>query len=276
MGGGLAPYWLAEIIESANDAIISKTLEGVITSWNKGAERIFGYTASEVVGKPVTILIPADHQDEEPAILERLRAGERIEHYETVRVRKDGSLADISLTVSPIRGPDGTIIGASKIARDITERKLAAARVAQSEQQLRLVTDNAPVFIAYCDRDMRFRFVNRAYAERFGLTPDEVVGRRLPEVLGKEAFEAIRPYVDEALAGRRVEFEMDVPYKAIGPRHMQAQYVPQVGDDGWVAGYVAVISDVTERRQAEEKLREQAEIIDTVNRLGQTLSAELD
>jgi PAS domain S-box-containing protein len=119
----LAPYWLSAIIESADDAVISKTLEGVITSWNKAAERIFGYTAEEVIGKPVTILIPPDHEDEEPAILARLRAGDRIEHYETVRVRKDGRLIDISLTVSPIKGPNGQIVGASKIARDITEQK---------------------------------------------------------------------------------------------------------------------------------------------------------
>jgi PAS domain S-box-containing protein len=126
----MAPYWLSAIIESADDAIISKTLEGIITSWNKGAERIFGYTAEEMIGKPVTILIPSDHPDEESSILARLRRGERIEHYETVRVRKDGSLVDISLTVSPIKSPDGKIIGASKIARDITERKRA-------EEQLR-------------------------------------------------------------------------------------------------------------------------------------------
>ena len=126
----MAPYWLSAIIESAEDAIISKTLEGIITSWNKGAERIFGYTAEEMIGKPVTILIPSDHPDEESSILARLRRGERIEHYETVRVRKDGSLVDISLTVSPIKSPDGKIIGASKIARDITERKRA-------EEQLR-------------------------------------------------------------------------------------------------------------------------------------------
>src|SRR5687767_1778575 len=111
----LAPYWLSAIIESADDAVISKTLDGIITSWNKGAERIFGYTADEVIGKPVTILIPAGHEDEEPSILARLRAGDRIEHYETVRVRKDGTLIDISLTVSPIRGPNGQIVGASKI-----------------------------------------------------------------------------------------------------------------------------------------------------------------
>ncbi len=121
----VAPYWLSAIIESADDAIISKTLEGVIASWNKGAERIFGYTAEEVVGQPITMLIPKERQREEPSVLARLRAGERIEHYETVRVRKDGTHIDISLTVSPIRGPEGSVIGASKIARDISHRKRA-------------------------------------------------------------------------------------------------------------------------------------------------------
>lgn len=121
----LAPYWLSALIESAEDAIISKTLQGIITSWNKGAERVFGYTADEVIGKPITILIPPDHLDEEPAILARLRAGERMDHYETVRLTKDGRQIDVSLTVSPIKGPNGQIIGASKIARDITGQRQA-------------------------------------------------------------------------------------------------------------------------------------------------------
>ena len=144
----MAAYWLSAIIESADDAIITKTLEGIITSWNNGAERIFGYTAEEVIGKPVTILIPADHTDEEPAILARLRAGERIEHYETVRVRRDGTLVDISLTVSPIRSPDGKIIGASKIARDITDRRRAEeerVRLLESERQARREAEEARV-----------------------------------------------------------------------------------------------------------------------------------
>jgi PAS domain S-box-containing protein len=114
---------LAAIVESSDDAIISKTLEGVITTWNHGAERIFGYTAEEIIGKPVTLLIPPDQIDEEPAILQKLRRGERIDHYETVRVRKDGTLLDVSLTVSPVKDHNETIIGASKIARDITQRK---------------------------------------------------------------------------------------------------------------------------------------------------------
>jgi PAS domain S-box-containing protein len=126
----LAPFWLSALVDSADDAIISKTLDGIITSWNKGAERIFGYTASESVGKPVTILIPEDHLDEEPEILNRLRNGERIDHYETVRITKDGRLINVSLTVSPIRNPEGKIIGASKVARDITQQK-------RSEETLR-------------------------------------------------------------------------------------------------------------------------------------------
>jgi PAS domain S-box-containing protein len=121
----VAPYWLSALVQSADDAIISKTLEGVITSWNAGATRIFGYTADEAIGKSVTMLIPEDHPDEEPAILAKIRAGQRVEHYETIRVKKDGSLVDISLTISPIRDASDKIIGASKIARDISERKRA-------------------------------------------------------------------------------------------------------------------------------------------------------
>jgi PAS domain S-box-containing protein len=120
--------WLASIVESSDDAIISKTLDTIITSWNDGAARMFGYSAEEAVGKPVTILIPSDLQDEERTILERIGRGERIEHYETVRQRKDGGLITISLTISPIRDVEGRIVGAAKIARDITERKQAEAR----------------------------------------------------------------------------------------------------------------------------------------------------
>jgi PAS domain S-box-containing protein len=121
---------IASIVEHSNDAIIGKDLNGIITSWNKGAERIFGYVAEEVIGKPVTILIPPDRQDEERGILERIRRGEDVERYETVRQRKHGSRVDISLTISPIRDAKGKIIGASKIARDITERKRSEAQIA--------------------------------------------------------------------------------------------------------------------------------------------------
>jgi PAS domain S-box-containing protein len=114
---------LVAVVESSADAIVTKDLNGIITSWNRSAERLFGYSAEEAIGKPITILIPPDRIDEEPGILERVRRGERVEYYETVRRRKDGGLIDISLAVSPIKRADGEIVGASKIARDITERK---------------------------------------------------------------------------------------------------------------------------------------------------------
>ena len=152
----LAPYWLSAIIDSAGDAIISKTLDSIITSWNKGAERIFGYTPEEAVGKSVTMLIPADHADEEPAVLERIRKGERVEHYETVRLRKDGTLVDISLTVSPIISRDGSIIGASKIARDITEQKRAQEALRRREEELTDFMENSAVGLHGWGRTERF------------------------------------------------------------------------------------------------------------------------
>lgn len=124
----LASQRLAAIVESSDDAILSKDVNGIIMSWNQGAERIFGYHEDEAIGKPVTILIPQDRHDEEPQILARIRRGERIEHYETVRQRKDGSLIDISLSVSPLVDADGKIVGASKIARDISDRRRAEAQ----------------------------------------------------------------------------------------------------------------------------------------------------
>jgi PAS domain S-box-containing protein len=125
---------LSAIVESSDDAIIGKTLDGVIVSWNKGAERLYGYTAKEIVGKPLSTLIPPDHPDELPEIMERLKRGEHIEHFETKRLRKDGSRVDVSLTISPVKGMEGRIIGASKIAHDITARK-------QAEQTTRFLAD---------------------------------------------------------------------------------------------------------------------------------------
>ncbi|HEY3304290.1 MAG TPA: MEDS domain-containing protein [Candidatus Binatia bacterium] len=128
---------LAAIVESSDDAIISKTLDGIITSWNKGAERMFGYSVQEAIGRPITLIIPPERQDEEGSILERLRRGERIEHYETLRVSKEGRLIDVSLTVSPVRDANGRILGASKVARDITARRRMEEALRESEQKLR-------------------------------------------------------------------------------------------------------------------------------------------
>jgi PAS domain S-box-containing protein len=135
--GEQATGLLAAIVESSDDAIVSKDLDGTITSWNQGAERIFGYKAEEAIGRNIRLIIPADHQDEEGTILARVKRGERIEHFETVRMRRDGTYVDISLTVSPVRDSSGRVIGASKVARDIGERIRVEGELRRNEEQLR-------------------------------------------------------------------------------------------------------------------------------------------
>ena len=132
---------LAAIVDSSNDGIISKNLDGVITSWNKTAERLFGYSAEEAVGHHITLIIPPDRRPEEAVILERLKRGERVEHFETVRVRKDGAMLDVSLTISPVKDSEGRVIGASKVARDFTAQKRTEQTLRESEQRLRALTD---------------------------------------------------------------------------------------------------------------------------------------
>jgi PAS domain S-box-containing protein len=410
---------LTAIVESSDDAIVSKDLNGVIMSWNKGAEKLFGYAAEEVIGKSIMILIPPDRADEETWILESVRRGEKIDHYETVRRRKDDALVEISLTVSPIRDREGAVIGASKIARDINERKRVEQALAESARQQRalylladhlhrakslddfynaaldaildalqcdrasillfddagvmrfagwrnlsegyrkaveghspwkpdekypqpvclndvdvaeindslkavvrdegigslafiplvsrgkligkfmtyfnaphiisddeialsltiarqlafgierkrgeellrqkaaqltLITNTAPVFIAHCDAQARFKFVNKPYAERFGLTPEDCIGKRFSEVVGAEAYRSLRQYIEVALSGEPVDFEVEVPYAAIGRRFMHSSYAPEFDANGKVVGFVATITDVSERKKAEQKL----------------------
>jgi PAS domain S-box-containing protein len=115
--------WIGSVVDSSDDAIVSKNLDGIISSWNKGAERLFGYAAEEAIGQPITMIIPQDRLDEERQILTRIRRGERIDHFETIRQRRNGSLVAISLTVSPVKNSEGKIVGASKVARDVTEQK---------------------------------------------------------------------------------------------------------------------------------------------------------
>jgi PAS domain S-box-containing protein len=161
----------AAIVESSDDAIVSKTLEGRILSWNRGATRIFGYEASEVIGKPITIIIPPELHSEEQQILDKLRRGERIDHFDTTRVAKDGRRIPISLTVSPIRAPSGVIIGASKVARDISERKHA-------EEALHQVNQRKDAFLAVLAHELR----NPLAAIRYALAASKRAGTaKLPK-----------------------------------------------------------------------------------------------
>jgi PAS domain S-box-containing protein len=146
---------LADVVEFSNDAIISKDLNGLVTSWNKGAERIFGYTADQMIGRPISLLAPPDRADEMPAILERIKRGERVEHFESVRRGKDGRLVNVSLTVSPILDFSGKIVGASKIARDITERVLAVESIAQQADRLARSNANLQQFSYAASHDLQ-------------------------------------------------------------------------------------------------------------------------
>jgi len=208
--------WLSAIVESSDDAIVSKTLDGIITSWNRGAERIFGYTAAEAVGRPVTMLMPVERQDEEPGILARIRRGDGVEHYETVRRRKDGTLIDVSLTVSPILDSRGAVIGASKIARDVTERKraeaererlfLAAERAREAAEAARAEMDdffdNATIGLHWVRPDGQILRVNRAELDMLGYTRDEYVGHHIAEFYADR--DVIDGILSDLLAGHTV------------------------------------------------------------------------
>jgi PAS domain S-box-containing protein len=165
-----AALLLGSIVDSSDDAIISKDLNGVITSWNKSAERLFGYTAGEAVGQPVTLLIPPDRLKEEPSILARLKRGERVDHFETIRRKKDGTLIDISLTISPVKDSQGKVIGASKIARDITQRKQAEAAVLASEARFRQLADAMPQIVWTANPDGYIDYFNERWYEFTGFS----------------------------------------------------------------------------------------------------------
>ena len=254
------PYWLAAVIDSADDAIITKTLDGVITSWNPGAQRLFGNTAEEVIGRPVTILIPEDYIDEESGILARIRAGQNVEHYETVRLRKDGTLINISLTVSPIRGPGGEIIGASKIARDITERKRAGEALKESEAQLAGVVGLAMDGIITVDGGQRIVLFNAAAERIFGCPASEALGQTLGRFIPERFRQAHETHVrlfgqageTQRLMGSRRELH---GLRDSGEEFPLEASISQLELNGQKF-FTVILRDITERKRAEEALRE--------------------
>ncbi|MGL5133869.1 MAG: PAS domain S-box protein [Planktothrix sp.] len=168
---------LASIVESSEDAIISKNLEGMITSWNQGAEMVFGYTALEMLGKSIRILIPPQDHDEEKEILQRIFQGQHIKHYDTKRLRKDGTVIDVSLSLSPIKDKMGTVIGAAKIARDITKQKQGEAALQKSESSYRELINNLSIGFVIHGVDTRILFCNSIACELLGLSMDQMMGK---------------------------------------------------------------------------------------------------
>jgi len=242
---------LAAVVESSDDAIITKTLDGIITTWNKGAQRIFGYTAEEVIGKPVTILMPPDRVNEEPGILARLRRGERIDHYETVRMRKDGTLLDISLSVSPLRDSSGRIIGGSKIARDITDRRLMEAALRDSETRLRAIIDASPECVKIVGPQGELVFMNTAgigmiEADCF----DSVNGACVFDLIAPEYRSRWIENHRQVCAGQKLDWEYEIVGQHGTRRWMETHAVPLQLPDGRQA-QLAVTRDITIRKRIE-------------------------
>jgi PAS domain S-box-containing protein len=269
---------LAAIVESSEDAIVSKTLDGVIRSWNAGAERLFGYSHHEAVGQPITLIIPPERHDEERAILERLCRGDRIEHFETVRVSKDGRRLDISLTVSPIRDDAGRIIGASKIARNITERKRAENALRESEERYRRVATEAAQaaeanakFRAFFEQGTNFAGVlaldgtvveaNRLCLDACGFVRDQVIGKPFWECgwwnRSADLMEMVRSASLQAAGGRLFRTETNYFVAEGTERVMDLVLAPVTDEAGRVLFVAATGTDVTDRQRMEDALREQ-------------------
>jgi len=252
---------LAFVVESSDDAIISKDLDGIIRTWNSGAERLFGHTASEAIGQPVTILFPPGLEDEEPGILARIRRGERIHHYETVRRRKDGSLLDISLTVSPVRDGAGHIVGASKIARDITDRKEAERKLRESEQRLTELLAAIPAAIYTTDAQGKITYFNEAAVEFSGRTPvlgsDEwCVTWKLFMPDGTPLPHDQCPMAVALKEGRAVRGAEAVAERPDGTRVPFIPFPTPLRDSsGRITGAINMLVDISERRQAESQQR---------------------
>jgi PAS domain S-box-containing protein len=252
---------LATIVETSDDAIISKNLDGIILSWNRGAERIFGYTAEEVVGKPVTILMPPERYDEEPGILARLRRGERIDHYQTVRRRKDGTLIDISLTVSPVRDKGRRVIAASKIARDITEQKRAEVALRNSERHLQEILAAIPAAVYTTDASGKVTYYNEAAIEFAGRRPtigsDEwCVAWKLYWPDGTPLPHDQCPMALALKEGRPIRGKEALAERPDGTRIPYIPFPTPIRDtDGKIVGAINMLVDISERKESEAQQR---------------------
>jgi two-component system NtrC family sensor kinase len=244
---------LAAIIESTDDAILTKDLDGTITSWNMGAERMFGYRSDEVMGQSIRLLLPPDRQEEEASIMVRLKAGERVEHFETIRLAKDGRRLAVSVTISPLKDGWGRIIGASKIVRDITERKQAEAELVKMSRAL----EQSPVTIVITDLAGNIEYVNPAFTKLTGYTREEAIGNN-PRILksGKMAQEDYQCLWEALTTGR--EWRGELLNKAKDGRLFWESAVisPIVNKEGQTTHFLAVKEDITQRKHLEEQLRE--------------------
>ena len=257
---------LAAVVDSSDDAIVSKDLNGTINAWNRGAEKVFGYSASEILGKPALMLFPPELANEESDILARIRLGESVEHFETVRVRKDGKSIDVSVAISPIRDGNGAVVGASKVARDITDRKRAEETVqeslATSKAALKELADqqfalNQHAIVAVTDVQGTITYVNDKFCTISQYSKEELIGQN-HRILnsGHHPKEFFQQMYRTIANGEVWHGEIKNRAKDGSIYWVDTTIVPSVGPDGKPRQYVAIRADITERKSGERALKE--------------------
>jgi PAS domain S-box-containing protein len=247
---------LAAVIDSSDDAIIAKDLNGKIKAWNRGAEKVFGYSASEAIGKSMLMLLPPERFNEESDILERIRRGESVEHFETTRVRKDGTTISVSATISPIKDSGGAIVGASKIARDITERKLAEEELRENEARFRLFVEHAPAALAMFDCEMRYLQASNRWRDDYGLGDRDLRGVSHYEVF-PEVPERWKEAHRSGLAGQVLQGEKDrFDRSDHSVQWIRWEIRPWYDRTGGIGGVAIFTEDITARIIAEDTLRD--------------------
>ena len=252
-----ASMLLAAVVDSSDDAIISKRLDGTITSWNSAAERLFGYTAQEMIGQPITRLFPADRIEEEARIIGQIAKGERVNHFETIRKTKDGRHLNLSLTISPVKDVDGRIVGASKIARDITERKRIEEQLHRSEEQLRLMADSIPQLAWMADPDGNMFWYNRRWYEYTGASPEAMKGWGWQSVHDPQMLPLVVEQWKESLKTGK-PFEMEYPLRGGDGRFQWflTRINPLLDERGRVMRWFGTNTNVDEVRRIRETLVE--------------------
>jgi len=251
--------WLRAIVEHSDDAIISKTLEGIVTSWNPAAEKMFGYKTGEIIGRSILAIIPPDRRNEEEMILARLRDGNRVEHFETVRMRKDGTKVDVSVTISPVKDDAGKVIGASKIVRDITSRKEAEEAQRMSDARYRSLFEYAPDGILICDPATRYIDANSSICKMLGYKREELIGLYATDIVGMEEAGNIEPALD--VIKSKTDYHREWQFRRKDGSVFPADVIAAEMPDGNIMG---MVRDITERKQAAESLREIDERLKTV------------
>lgn len=267
---------LAAIVDSSDDAIISKDLDGVVMSWNKAAERIFGYTAQEMIGRPITTIFPADRLDEEKYVLSRIREGRRIEHFETVRRAKDGTLLDVSLTISPIKDSQGRIVGASKIARDITAHKVAEEALRRNEEQLRLMANSIPQLAWMADANGDISWYNERWYEYTGTTFEQMRGWGWQVVHDPQVLPQVMERWKESLQ-KGAPFEMEFPLRGADGvfRWFLTRVNPMRDAEGRVLRWFGTNTNIDEARNARQALEEETRILELLNDTGSAIASQL-